>query len=96
MATTDDELLKAAHLHEPGWSARWGGPLGVLAASADELREVEARRRLLLDLRSAAIREALKSVSLADVGRVLGTSRQNVHEANRRADRGAFSDLQEW
>lgn len=96
MSNDVDELLRAAHEHEPGWSARWGGPVGVLSATAEELREVEARRELLLDLRAAAIREALRSLSLADVGALLGLRRQSVHEANRRADRGAFSDLGEW
>ncbi|GAB4097807.1 hypothetical protein GCM10028787_32820 [Brachybacterium horti] len=91
-----DDLLTAADQHQPGWSTPWGGPLGVLTATADELRAVEARRELLLDLRAAAIREALRSLSLSDVGAVLGLRRQSVHEANRRADRGAFSDLGEW
>lgn len=96
MSDDVNELLRAAHEHRPGWSTHWGGPVGVLSATADELREVEARRELLLDLRAAAIREALRSLSLADVGALLGLRRQSVHEANRRADRGAFSDLGEW
>lgn len=84
-------FLDAAANATPGWSDRYGGPEGVAQLTIvlhDQLAELTKRNA---DLRTSTLiylRTQAKQ-SLANLGELLGMSRQRVGVASRRTDDGA-------
>ena len=85
LRATHEAPALLADASEPcdGWSDQYGGPEGV-ATLAFELQEnLRRQSQHLAALRAAAIRELLRTRSLAEVGRMLGISKQAVSKASR-------------
>lgn len=76
-------LIAAAREALPGWSAAYGGPVGVAILVRAFQRELEEIMQTYAALRAAAVAELLRDESLADVGRRLGISKTAVHELSR-------------
>lgn len=72
------EAVQAAH---PGWSARYGGPDGIIALTGLLLEDLAEQSRIIAAVRTAAIREQLATEPGAVIARRHHLSRQAIHRA---------------
>lgn len=68
---------------EPGWSDKYGGPLGVAARSAALQAELSRRSELVAAARVAAIQELLKTHTGIEVAAALGVSKSAISNATK-------------
>lgn len=68
---------------EPGWSDKYGGPLGVAARSAALQSELSRQSELVAAVRVAAIQELLKTHTGIEVAAALGVSKSAISKATK-------------
>lgn len=80
------EFWHEANTAGPGWSQAYGGPDGVIALTGDLLETLAAQSLLIASLRTAAIREQLRTEAATTIAARHHISRQAVTKAAK-ADR---------
>lgn len=66
---------------QPGWSQPYGGPDGVIALTGLLLEDLAEQSRVIAAVRTAAIREQLRTEQGAVIARRHHLSRQAIHRA---------------
>ena len=78
---TPAEFLAAIQAAGPGWSKTYGGPDGVIALTGLLLEDLAEQSRIIAAVRTAAIREQLRTEQGAVIARRHHLSRQAIHRA---------------
>ena len=78
MSTGPVDFLARAAAAEPGWSTAYGGPEGIARLAVDLQRQLNDQAEQIAQIRAAAVRELLSTRTLAQVGQMLGISKQAV------------------
>lgn len=87
---TPEQFLREIADPAPGWSARYGGPDGVIALTARLLDDIADMSTAVAAIRTTAIQEEMRADSATNIARRHGISRQAVQKAAtaRRAREG--------
>lgn len=78
-----EEFLAEVQAAEPGWSEKFGGPLGVAARSAALQAELSRQSEMIAAVRVAAIQELLKTQAGIEVAASLGVSKSAISKATK-------------
>lgn len=78
MSTRPADFLAQASAAEPGWSTAYGGPEGIARLAVDLQRQLNEQSEQVAQIRAAAVRELLTTRTLAQVGEMLGITKQAV------------------
>lgn len=79
------EFIEEAHSGQPGWSAAYGGPDGVIALTGELLETLATQSRLIAAVRTAAIREQLRTEAATSIAARHHISRQAVSKTAKAA-----------
>lgn len=66
---------------EPGWSAQFGGPDGIIGLTGTLLEDLAQQSSIIAAVRTAAIREQLRAEPGTAIARRHHISKQAVHKA---------------
>jgi hypothetical protein len=78
-----EEFLREINEAEPGWSEKYGGPLGVAALCASLQLQISQISEQIADIRVAGIQEGLKGRSGIEVAAYLGVTPSAISRANK-------------
>lgn len=80
---TPEEFLAEVANAGPGWSEKYGGPMGVVALCGDLQEQLARESERVAAVRVAAYQELLKTRSGNNVAAMFGVSKQAISKAVR-------------
>lgn len=80
---TPQEFLAEVSAAEPGWSERYGGPMGVSTYCAALQAELARQSELIAAVRVAAIQQMLKTHSGVEVAKTFNVSKSAISKASK-------------
>lgn len=82
-AVTPEQFLGDVDAAAPGWSDRYGGPVGIVAECGRMQALLNDQSERIAKIRIAAIQELLKTRSGAEVSAMFGVAKQTISKASK-------------
>lgn len=81
--TSPEQFLAEVAAADPGWSERYGGPMGVVGHCGALQQRISEQSEAIAAVRVAAILELLKDYSGVELAAALGVSKAAISKATK-------------